>query len=130
MILSQSARLWRDLNAQPLSFKLSNVSCVLFLSLLCSLYDRYVYIFVNKKVIIVKTLGKTVVIAVRVPEKIKRDIEQLGFKVSVFVKEAIEEELRRRRSEEAMRWIQMNRVPGKEIGFDSVKVIRQMRTTM
>ena len=71
-----------------------------------------------------------VVIAVRVPEKIKRDIEELGFKVSVFVREAIKEELRRRKSEEAMKWIRMNRVPGKEIGFDSVEVIRQMRATM
>lgn len=75
-------------------------------------------------------MGKTVVISVRLPEEIQREIEKLGFKVSVFVKEAIEEELRRRRSEEAMRWISMNRVPGKEIGFDSVKVIRQMRKTM
>lgn len=77
-----------------------------------------------------KTLEKTVVIAVRVPEKIKKDIEELGFKVSVFVREAIKEELRRRRSEEAMKWIRMNRVPGKEIGFDSVEVIRQMRAIM
>lgn len=75
-------------------------------------------------------MDKTVVISVRVPEEIKRAIEELGFKVSVFVKDAIEEELRKRRSEEAMRWISMNRVPGKEIGFDSVEVIRQMRKTM
>lgn len=75
-------------------------------------------------------MGKTVVISVRVPEEIQREIEELGFKVSVFVKEAIEEELRRRRSEEAMKWISMNRVAGKEIGFDSVEVIRQMRKTM
>jgi len=78
----------------------------------------------------VKTLEKTVVIAVRVPEKVKKDIEELGFKVSVFIKEAIHEELKRRKSEEAMKWIKMNRVPGKEIGFDSVKIIRQMRETM
>jgi len=71
-----------------------------------------------------------VVIAVRVPEKVKKDIEELGFKVSVFIKEAIQEELKRRKSEEAMKWIKMNRVPGKEIGFDSVKIIRQMRETM
>ena len=77
-----------------------------------------------------KTLEKTVVIAVRVPEKVKKDIEELGFKVSVFIKEAIQEELKRRKSEEAMKWIKMNRVPGKEIGFDSVKIIRQMRETM
>lgn len=70
------------------------------------------------------------VIAVRVPEKVKKDIEELGFKVSTFIKEAIQEELRRRKSEEAMKWIKMNRVPGKEIGFDSVKIIRQMRETM
>lgn len=70
------------------------------------------------------------VIAVRVPEKVKKDIEELGFKVSVFIKEAIQEELKRRKSEEAMKWIKMNRVLGKEIGFDSVKIIRQMRETM
>mgnify|MGYP001145145827 CR=1 FL=1 len=58
-----------------------------------------VYIFVNKTVIIGGNVGKKVVIAVRVPEEIKRDIEELGFKVSAFVKEAIREELRRRRSE-------------------------------
>ena len=75
-------------------------------------------------------MEKTVVIAVRVPEKVKKDIEELGFKVSTFIKEAIQEELRRRKSEEAMKWIKMNRVPGKEIGFDSVKIIRQMRETM
>jgi post-segregation antitoxin (ccd killing protein) len=75
-------------------------------------------------------LEKTVVIAVRVPEKVKKDIEKLGFKVSTFIKEAIQEELKRRKSEEAMKWIKMNRVPGKEIGFDSVKIIRQMRETM
>lgn len=70
------------------------------------------------------------VIAVRVPEKVKKDIEKLGFKVSVFIKEAIQKELKRRKSEEAMKWIKMNRVLGKEIGFDSVKIIRQMRETM
>ncbi len=70
------------------------------------------------------------VIAVRVPEKVKKDIEELGFKISVFIKEAIQEELKRRKSEEAMKWIKMNRVLGKEIGFDSVKIIRQMRETM
>lgn len=70
------------------------------------------------------------VIAVRVPEKVKKDIEELGFKVSVFIKGAIQEELKRRKSEEAMKWIKMNRVLGKEIGFDSVKIIRQMRETM
>ncbi len=75
-------------------------------------------------------MEKTVVIAVRVPEKVKKDIEELGFKVSTFIKEAIREELKRRKSEEAMKWIKMNRVPGKEIGFDSVKIIRQMRETM
>lgn len=75
-------------------------------------------------------MEKTIVIAVRVPEKVKKDIEKLGFKVSTFIKEAIQEELKRRKSEEAMKWIKMNRVPGKEIGFDSVKIIRQMRETM
>ena len=78
----------------------------------------------------VKTLGKKVVIAVRVPEEIKRDIEELGFEVSAFVNEAIREELRRRKSEEAMKWIRMNRVPGKEIGFDSVETLRRMRENM
>jgi len=78
----------------------------------------------------VKTLEKKVVISVRVPEEIKKDIEKLGFEVSEFVKEAIVEELRRRRSEEAMKWIRANKVPGKEIGFDSVKTLRQTRESM
>ncbi len=77
-----------------------------------------------------KTLGKKVVIAVRIPEEIKRDIEKLGFVVSAFVKEALREELRRRRSEEAMKWIRANMVPGKEIGFDSVETLRRMRENM
>lgn len=77
-----------------------------------------------------KTLGKKVVIAVRIPEEIKRDIEDLGFEVSTFVKEAIKEELRRRKSEEAIKWIRANRVLGKEIGFDSVEALRKMRETM
>ncbi|RLI06525.1 CopG family transcriptional regulator [Candidatus Bathyarchaeota archaeon] len=72
---------------------------------------------------------KTVVIAVRVPVEVKEEIEKLGYKVQAFVKEAIERELKRRRSEEALRWIKANRVQGKEIGFNSVQVIRRMRET-
>jgi len=75
-------------------------------------------------------LGKKVVIAVRIPEEVKRDIEDLGFEVSAFVKEAIGEELRRRKSEEAIRWIRANRVPGKEIGFNSLETLRKTRETM
>jgi post-segregation antitoxin (ccd killing protein) len=75
-------------------------------------------------------LGKNVVIAVRVPAEVKEDIEKLGFEVSAFVKEAITEKLRRRRSEEAMKWIRANKVLGKEIGFDSVETLRRMRKTM
>ncbi len=71
----------------------------------------------------------TVVIAVRVPEALKEEIEKMGFEVSSFVKEAIEAELRRRKSEEAAKWIGENRVPGKEIGFDSVQILRKMRET-
>jgi len=73
---------------------------------------------------------KTVVVAVRVPEDVKKQIEELGFNIQTFVKEAIEEKLKRRKSEQALRWIKVNRVPGKTIGFDSVKTIRQMRKTM
>jgi len=29
-----------------------------------------------------------------------------------------------------MKWIRANRVPGKEIGFDSVETIRRMRETV
>jgi hypothetical protein len=72
---------------------------------------------------------KTIVIAVRVPVKVKGEIEELGFKVPVFVREAIEEKLRRIKAEEALRWIEANRVQGKEIGFNSVQVIRRMRET-
>ena len=75
-------------------------------------------------------MGKTVVISVRFPEEVKKEIEELGFKVHVFVREAVEEELKRRKSEEALRWIKANRVLGKEIGFDSVKFIRRMRETL
>jgi hypothetical protein len=75
-------------------------------------------------------LGKTVVIGVRIPENVKKEIEELGFKVPAFVKEAVEEELRRRKSGEALNWIRANRVPGKQIGFDSVKIIRQSRETL
>ena len=75
-------------------------------------------------------MGKKVVIAIRVPEEIKKDIEKLGFEVSAFVKEAIKEELRRRKSQEAMKWIRANMVPGKEVGFDSVETLRRMRETM
>lgn len=89
------------------------------------------FIFLFTKIIIDgENMGKKVVIAVRVPEEIKKDIEGLGFEVSAFVNEAIREELRRRKSEEAVRWIKANRVSGKEIGFDSVEILRKMRETM
>jgi hypothetical protein len=74
-------------------------------------------------------LGKTVVIGIRIPENVKKEIEELGFKVPTFVKEAIEEELKRRKSGEALDWIRANRV-GKQRGFDSVKVIRESRETL
>ena len=44
-----------------------------------------------------KTLGKKVVTAVRVPEEMKKDIESLGFQVSAFVRQAIKDELRIKR---------------------------------
>jgi Arc/MetJ-type ribon-helix-helix transcriptional regulator len=72
---------------------------------------------------------KTVVISVRVPVEVKKEIEELGFQVPVFVREAIEEKLRRRRAEEALKGIKANRVQGREIGFDSAEVIRRMRET-
>lgn len=74
-------------------------------------------------------MRKTVVVSVRIPEEVKKEIEELGFKVHVFVKEAIHKELKRRKREKALEWIKNNRVPGKELGFDSVKVIREMRET-
>ena len=75
-------------------------------------------------------MAKTVVIAVRVPEKIKSEIEELGLKVPDFVRKAVEEKLKRRKSEDALKWITTNRVQGKEIGFNSVTILRQMRETM
>ena len=72
---------------------------------------------------------KTVVIAVRVPEKIKTEIEELGLEVPDFVREAVEEKLKRRKSNDALEWITANRVQGKEIGFNSVDILRQMRET-
>jgi Arc/MetJ-type ribon-helix-helix transcriptional regulator len=75
-------------------------------------------------------MAKTVVIAVRVPEKIKREIEELGLEIPDFVREAIEEKLKRRKSNDALEWITANRVKGKEIGFNSASILRQMRETM
>lgn len=75
-------------------------------------------------------MPKTVVVAVRVPEDVKKQIEELGFNIQTLVKETIEEKLKRRKSEQTLRWIKVNRVPGKTIGFNSVKTIRQMRKTM
>jgi Arc/MetJ-type ribon-helix-helix transcriptional regulator len=75
-------------------------------------------------------MAKTVVIAVRVPEKIKREIEELGLEVPDFVREAIEEKLKRRKSNDALEWITAHRVKGKEIGFNSASILRQMREIM
>jgi hypothetical protein len=75
-------------------------------------------------------LGKTVVVGVRIPENVKKEIEDLGFRVPAFVKEAVEEELKRRKSGNALDWIRANRVPGKGTGFDSVKVIRELRDAL
>ena len=75
-------------------------------------------------------MGKTVVVGVRIPENVKKEIEDLGFKVPTFVKEAVEEELKRRKSGDALHWIRANRVPGKGTGFDSVKVIRESRDAL
>lgn len=72
----------------------------------------------------------TVVVAVRIPERIKREIEALGLKVSEFAKEAIMKVLMRKKSEEALRWVEANMFPGTEVGFNSVEVIRKIRKIM
>lgn len=74
-------------------------------------------------------MGRTVVVGIRLPEEVKREIEERGYKVPVFIKAAVEAELKRRRSEEALDWIKANRVQGKQVGFDSVRVIRRLRET-
>jgi Arc/MetJ-type ribon-helix-helix transcriptional regulator len=74
-------------------------------------------------------MAKTVVIAVRVPKEIKNEIEELGLEVPEFVREAVEEKLKKIKSEEALKWVTANRVQGKEIGFNSTTIIRQMRET-
>jgi len=75
-------------------------------------------------------LGKKVVLGVRVPEETREEIESLGFEVSPFVKQAIDNELRRKKAERALEWIKKNRVPGAEIGFDSAKILRRIRDTL
>ncbi|MBS7635653.1 hypothetical protein KEJ34_09310 [Candidatus Bathyarchaeota archaeon] len=75
-------------------------------------------------------MDSTVVVAVRIPESVKREIEALGLKVSEFAREAMIEALARKKSEEALRWVEANMVPGTEVGFNSVEVIRKMRETM
>ncbi|MBS7638127.1 hypothetical protein KEJ49_04475 [Candidatus Bathyarchaeota archaeon] len=75
-------------------------------------------------------MGGTVVVAVRIPERVKREIEALGLKVSEFAREAMMEALARKKSEEALRWVEANMVQGNEVGFDSTEVIRKMRETM
>ena len=75
-------------------------------------------------------MKEKIVIAVRIPERVKREIEEMGLKLSDFVREAIEEKLRREKAERALEWIVANRVQGKEIGFNSAEVLRKMRETM
>mgnify|MGYP000648563867 CR=1 FL=1 len=72
-------------------------------------------------------MERTVVISVRIPRRVKEEIEALGVSIPQFVREAVERELRRRRALEALNWIRENRVEGEEIGFDSLTVIRKMR---
>jgi len=72
-------------------------------------------------------MERTVVISVRIPRRVKEEIEALGVSIPQFVREAVERELRRRRALEALNWIRENRVEGEEIGFDSLTVIRRMR---
>lgn len=69
-------------------------------------------------------------ITVRIPDEMKRDIDELKIEVSEVTRRALEEEVKRRKRENARRaagqlGALLKKVPGEEI----VKVIRESRET-
>ncbi len=71
---------------------------------------------------------ETAIITVRVPKKLKEELKKHGIKVSVVVKRALEEELRRRRLEELKRVAsELGRFFAEVSDEEIVEDIRKMR---
>ena len=67
----------------------------------------------------------SIVISVRVEDELKYEIEKTGYTPSVFVRRALERELKRVRSKEALEWLERNRIPS--TGTPSEELIREDR---
>lgn len=52
----------------------------------------------------------SVVLSVRIPEEVKRVIEELGYEPTRFAKQAILDAIRRERSRKALVWLKEHRV--------------------
>jgi hypothetical protein len=71
-------------------------------------------------------MKKSVVLSLRIPEGIKRDIEDLGYEPTKFVKQAILDAIKRERSKRALEWIKENRITMEE---EVSEIIRHDRDT-
>ena len=72
----------------------------------------------------------SVTISVRIPRELKKKIDSYGIKISEVVRKALEEEVRRRELEEAVKAAEelrelFSRIPDEEI----VRVIKEYRRT-
>ncbi|MDY6966174.1 MAG: hypothetical protein SVM80_09470 [Halobacteriota archaeon] len=55
-------------------------------------------------------MGKSIVLSVRIPEEVKKDIENLGYEPTKFTKQAILDAIRREQSKRALEWIKANMI--------------------
>ncbi len=69
----------------------------------------------------------SVTISVRVEDHVKREIEELGYTPSEFLRHLLERELRRERSRKALAWINEHRIPLG--GTPAKRLVREDRDT-
>jgi post-segregation antitoxin (ccd killing protein) len=69
----------------------------------------------------------TITVSIRLEEDELEMIKQMGVKPSVFIRELVRKELRKKRALETLKWLRENRIEAP--GPESTEIIRELRDT-
>jgi hypothetical protein len=71
-------------------------------------------VYIAANIDVHKGVTMSVTISIRVDDKVKKEIEELGYTPSEYIKKILIQELRKERSRRAVAWLKANRLPAGE----------------
>lgn len=71
-------------------------------------------VYIAANIDVHKGVTMSVTISIRVDDKVKKEIEELGYTPSEYIKKILIQELRKEHSRRAVTWLKANRLPAGE----------------